>query len=176
MAIALGWTAPAPTAAATDSYTVVTRAYYVSRIGPFRPAENPRLSAAIRAFGTPSRVRLDGGTCRVAWRRIRLRMTFENFGGASPGQTTCTPSVGRAQSFVARGSRFRTVNGLRPGADSSSIPDRHPRAEFQPEGFWALVLATYPFGDSEEPAPVLNALVSDGRVSALAGYIGGAGE
>jgi hypothetical protein len=38
------------------------------------------------------------------------------------------------------------------------------------------VLATYPFGDSEEPAPVLNALVSDGRVSALAGYIGGAGE
>ena len=31
----------------------------MSRIGPFRPAENPRLSAAIRAFGRPSRTRLD---------------------------------------------------------------------------------------------------------------------
>jgi hypothetical protein len=37
-------------------------------------------------------------------------------------------------------------------------------------------LATFPFGDSEKPSPVLSALVTGGGVIALAGYIGGAGE
>jgi len=37
-------------------------------------------------------------------------------------------------------------------------------------------LATFPFGDADEPSPVLNALVAGGRIIALAGYIGGAGE
>ena len=156
--------------------TVVTKGFSVSRIGRFKPSENPRLSSAIRAFGRPSERKLKGSTCRVRWRAIRLQVFFENFGGTRPGQTTCTPSVGRAQSFVARGTRFRTVRGLRVGAASSTIKERHPDAEFQSEGFWALVLATFPFGSSDEPAPVLNALVADGRVSALAGYIGGAGE
>lgn len=162
--------------APASAFTIVTREYQVSRIGPFRPAQNPRLSAAIRAFGRPTSRKLNRSTCRVEWRRLRLRIYFENFGLVAPGQTTCTPSAGNAQSFVARGSRFRTVGGLRVGDRSSSIPAKHPGAEFQPKGFWALVLATFPFGDNEEPAPVLNALVSGGRVIALAGYIGGAGE
>lgn len=168
--------APASASSGTSAFTIVTRDYYVSRIGPFRPAQNPRLSAAIRAFGRPSSRKLDRSTCRVEWRRLRLRITFENFGGALPGQTTCTASVGRAQGFVARGPRFRTVNDLRVDQPSASIPVKHPDAELQPRGFWALVLATFPFGSSEEPAPVLNALVMGGRVIALAGYIGGAGE
>lgn len=162
--------------AASKPFTVATQDFFVSRIGPFRPAENPRLSAAIRAFGRPSTRKLDGGTCRVEWRRLRLRITFENFGGARPGQTTCTPSVGRAQGFVARSARFRTVNDLRVGEPSSVIRAKHPEATFQPKKFWALVSARFPFGGSEEPAPVLKALVAGGRVSALAGYIGGAGE
>lgn len=167
---------PASATAATSAFTIVTRDYYVSRIGPFRPVQNPRLSAAIRAFGRPSSRKLDRSTCRVDWRRLRLRIYFENFGGVRPGQTTCTASVGKAQSFVARGSRFRTVKDLRVGHPSSSIPAKHPDAEFQPAGFWALVLAKFPFGADEEPAPVLNALVTGGRVIALAGYVGGAGE
>jgi hypothetical protein len=44
------------------------------------------------------------------------------------------------------------------------------------DGFWALVTAQFPFGSSDEESPVLRALTKDGRVSALAGYIGGAGE
>ena len=163
-------------AAATRALTIVTRDYYVSRIGPFRPAQNPRLSAAIRAFGRPSSRKLDRSTCRADWRRLRLRIYFDNFGLVAPGRTTCTSSVGRAQSFVARGSRFRTVRDLRVGQPSSSIKLKHPDAEFQPRGFWALVLATFPFGDGDEPAPVLSALVTGGRVLALTGYIGGAGE
>jgi hypothetical protein len=155
--------------------TIVTRDYYVSRIGTFRPAENPLLSAARRAFGRPSLVQLKGGTCVVTWRALRLKINFENFGGASPGQTTCTPSVGRAQSFVTRGRRFRTIAGLRVSQSSSEISRRHPEAVFD-DGFWALVSARFPFGDSDEESPVLSALTRRGRVIALAGYIGGAGE
>ncbi len=167
---------PPPATAAAQPFTVETREFSVSRIGPFRPADDPRLSAAIRAFGRPSTRKLDRGTCRVEWRRVRLRITFENFGGARKGQTACTASVGRAQGFVARGSRFQTVNRLRVGERSSAIRVKHPEAKFQPKGSWALVLARFPFGDNEEPAPVLNALVANGRVTALTGYIGGAGE
>jgi hypothetical protein len=155
--------------------TIVTREYYVSRIGTFRPAENPRLSAARRAFGRPTDVRRRGGTCRVSWRRLRLRIDFENFGGAAPGETTCTPSVGRAQTFVARGTRFRTTKGLRVGQPSSEILEKHPDAVFA-DNFWTIVSARFPFGQSDEESPVLSALTSSGRVSALTGYIGGAGE
>ena len=167
---------PPPTASVSSAITVVTRDYYVSRIGSFLPTRNPRLSAAIRAFGQPSSRKLTRRTCRVEWRRLRLRITFENFGAARPKETTCTPSVGRAQSFVARSPRFRTVNDLRVGQPTSAIRAKHPAAEFQPAGFWAVVLARFPFGDGAAPRPVLNALVSGGRVIALTGYIGGAGE
>ncbi len=165
-----------PAAKQSSGITVVTKGAFVSRLGRFKPSENPLLSSAIRAFGRSSQRKVIGGTCRVRWQSIRLEITFANFGGTRPGQTICTPSVGRAQSFVARGSRFRTVRGLRVGAASSAIQERHADAEFQPAGFWALVLAVSPFGGSEEPSPVLNAFVSDGRVFALAGFIGGAGE
>jgi hypothetical protein len=111
----------------------------------------------------------------VSWRPLRLRIDFENFGGAPPGATTCTPSVGRAQSFVARGTRFRTTEGLRVSQRSSEILLKHPNAIFA-KGFWAIVSARFPFGTSDEESPVLTALTRDGRVSALAGYIGGAGE
>lgn len=155
--------------------TIVTRDYYVSRIGTFRPQKNPLLSAARRSFGRPTQVQLKGRTCRVSWRSMRLRIDFENFGGTLPGETACTPSVGRAQSFVARGTRFRTTEGLRVKQPTSEILERHPSAVFA-GGFWAIVSAQFPFGSSEEESPVLTALPRDGRVSALTGYIGGAGE
>lgn len=43
-------------------------------------------------------------------------------------------------------------------------------------GRWIIVSAVFPFGQSEDESPVLTALTRRGRVSALAGYIGGAGE
>jgi len=160
--------------ASTRSMTIVTRDYYVSRLGPFRATEASRISAAIRVFGRPSARVLNGNFCRVDWRRLQLRIYFANFGGVRPGQTTCTSTVGRAQTFVARSARFRTQKGLRVGDPSSSIRTKHPDAQFHGR-FWALVLAVFPFGD-KEPSPVLSALVSAGRVRTLQGYIGGAGE
>lgn len=160
--------------AAARSFTIRTSNGYVARIGAFRPSRNPLLSSAIRAFGMPSSRVLNRGTCIARWRRLRLKIFFENFGGAPPGATTCTPSVGRAQSFVARGSRFRSWNGLRPGARSSTVQERHPDAEFR-QGAWWLRTAISPFGDNEEYG-VVRALVGSGRVRALSGWIGGAGE
>ena len=162
-------------AAGATSYTIRTSRGYVARIGSFRPSRNPLLSSAIRAFGRPSSRRASGtDVCVVDWSRIRLRVTFANFGLAPPGRTTCSPSVGRAQSFVARGSRFRTWEGLRPGARSSTILDRHRSAVFR-RGSWWLRTATSRFGDGDEYA-VVSAVVGDGRVRAIAGWIGGAGE
>jgi hypothetical protein len=82
--------------------------------------------------------------------------------------------VGLAQSFAARGSRFRSWAGLRPGMRSSRIADLHPYAELR-RGTWWLRTAVSPFG-SESEYPVVQALVSGGRVRALSGWIGGAGE
>jgi hypothetical protein len=160
-------------AQAARSFTIRTSEGYVTRIGGFRPASNPTLASAMRSFGRPS-TRLRRGTCVANWKRLRLRIYFENFGGTAPGETTCTPSVGRAQSFVARGRRFRTWRGLRPGHRSSSITKRHPAAEFR-RGTWWLRTAVSPYGDNSE-YPVVRALIGGYRVRALAGWIGGAGE
>lgn len=164
---------PASSSAATR-HTIRTDGGFVARIGDFRPKRDARLSAAIRAFGQPSSAKGGGNVCTVRWNRLRLKITFANFGLAPPGLTTCSPSVGRAQSFVARGSRIRTWEGLRPGMPSSSVLARHRSAEFR-EGSWWLRIATSPFGDNSEYA-VVGAIVGGGRVRALTGWIGGAGE
>jgi len=165
----------APLAQAQSTFTIRTSQGAVARIGAFHPSRSPTLAAAIRVFGRPSSRRLiTDNSCQVDWRRLRLRIVFANFGGHRPGQTTCTPSVGRAQAFTARGSRFRTSAGLRVGSSSASILRLHPQAEFR-QGSWWLVTAISPFGDESE-YPVVRALIAGGRVRALAGWIGAAGE
>jgi hypothetical protein len=146
----------------------------VTRIGAFSPRRDPTIGAARRVFGRPSALTLRGGSCVVTWRRLGLRIVFANFGGTLPGQTTCTSSVGRAQAFTTRGPRFRTSRGLQVGDPSSRILDRHPDAEFR-EAVWWLVDAESPFGDGGA-YPSLRAVVSGGRVVALGGWIGAAGE
>jgi len=143
-------------------------------VSAFHPSRSPTIAAAIRVFGNPSHRQLTRyNSCLVNSRRLRLRIEFANFGGHAPGQTACSASVGRAQSFTARGSRFRTLAGLRPTSSTSLISDLHPNAELM-RGSWWLVTAISPFGDQSE-YPVLRAIIGGG-VRALAGVIGGAGE
>jgi hypothetical protein len=174
VAVTAALVAAAP-AQAQSSFTIRTSNGLVAGIGAFHPSRSPTLAAAMRVFGSPSSRKLTRyGGCEADWRRLRLRIDFENFGGHRPGLTTCSPSVGRAQSFTARGSRFRTVAGLRVGAGSDSILDRHPSAEFR-DGKWWLVAAVSQVGDGSEYA-VLQATIGGGRVRSLGGPIGGAGE
>jgi len=172
-AITLVPAASAP--AQSSSFTIRTSDGAVTRIGAFHAKRSATLAAAIRVFGRPSRVKLlRDDECRVDWRRLRLRIDFANFGGHGPGQTTCTPSVGLAQTFTARGSRFRTSAGLRVGSPSSAISSIYPSAEFR-DGSWWLVTAFSNIGDPGD-YPVVRAIVGGGRVRALAGGIGAAGE
>jgi hypothetical protein len=53
----------------------------VQAIGDFKPSVNPRLRAAVRAFGPPDRRRGGGEICRVRWNRFGLTIIFQNFGG-----------------------------------------------------------------------------------------------
>jgi len=170
--------APAADAARAKSFAIRASgglAGSVTRIGAFRPRRDPTIRAAQRVFGRPSSRKLGRyGACTVDWRRLRLTIYFENFGGHGPGQTTCTSSVGKAQSVVFRGSRFKTWRNLRVGDSSNTIVERHPSAEFLDRRWW-LTFAVSPFGDESEYAS-LYATVSNGRVNAMKGWIGAAGE
>jgi hypothetical protein len=161
--------------AAVASYTIRTSGGYVARIGAFRTRRDPTIRAATRVFGPPSsRILRGNNACQVDWRRLRLRIYFANFGGTTSGETTCSASVGRAQSFTARGRRFRTWEGLRVGHRSATIIERHPSAEFR-QGSWWLRTAISQIGDEHEHA-VVSAIVSGGRVRILRGWIGAAGD
>jgi hypothetical protein len=164
---------PVATAGAATS-TIRASTDAVSRIGTFQARKDATVGAAVRAFGAPSSRKLEGEGCQVDWRRLKLRIYFANFGGFEPGLTTCSPSVGLAQSFTVRGRSFRTWKGLRPGQHSTSVRKRHPSARFR-RGSWWLRTAKSRFG-SESNYPVVEALVSGGRVRVLRGWIGAAGE
>ena len=146
----------------------------VSGIGPFRPKQDATVAAAIRAFGEPSAKKANGSTCRMRWDTPGLRILFANFGGAAEGKTTCSPDVGRAQSFSATGPDFLSWKGLRVGARRSAISKTHPNATRHRRSWW-LRSAVSPFGTGAKYA-VVKAVVADGRVKALAGWIGEAGE
>jgi hypothetical protein len=164
---------PVATAGATTS-TIRASKDAVTRIGAFEAGEDATVGAAVRAFGAPSSRKPEGEGCQVDWRRLKLRIYFANFGAFEPGLTTCSPSVGLAQSFTVRSRRFRTWKGLRPGDRSRTIRARHPGARFH-RGSWWLRTAQSRSG-SESDSPVVEALVSGGRVRVLRGWIGAAGD
>ena len=162
-------------AAAARTFTVRAGASIVREIGPFRPRRDPTIGAAVRAFGEPSSRRLlSNETCVVKWRRLGLRINFVNLGGAPPGLTTCSDGLGRAQSVVIKGRRFRTWKGLRVGMSREQVLRRHPAAEPRGNKWW-LRTAVSPFGDGSE-YPVLAAVGRAGRIVAFEGWIGAAGE
>jgi hypothetical protein len=142
----------------------------VRAIGDFRPARNPRLRAAIRAYGQTTSRRGGGEICRVRWANIGVRITFQNFGGVD----SCTPSGGRAQKAVVDDDRWRTGKGLRIGNEITRLRRLYPDAQRTPRGF-RLVEGILPFGQPRRYA-VLGARVSGGRVSAFTMFIGAAGD
>ena len=98
-----------------------------------------------------------------------------NFGGHGPDETTCTGTMGKSQSFVVKGPRFRTWNGLQVGDGEDLVALLHPSAELR-RGDWWLRTAFSPIAGGGE-YPVVRASVGPrGRVSALLGWIGAAGE
>jgi hypothetical protein len=143
----------------------------VRAIGDFKPARDPKLGAAIRAYGQPTSRRGGGEVCRVRWAGLGVRITFQNFGGVD----SCEPAGGRAQKAVVSGGRpWRTAKGLRLGDGVARLRNLHPDARRTPRGF-RLVEAILPFGRPVRYA-VLGARIAAGRVSAFTLFIGAAGD
>jgi len=166
--------APADRAAAAASgYTIRAAGFSVYAIGPFRPRRDATIGAAVRVFGEPSsRNSSSPGGCTVRWNALRLKIIFANFG--APNADTCADDIGLAASFTARFGRFRTWKGLRVGGTVASLRHRHPRATRHGRSYW-LKSAVNPYGDGRRSA-VVKASVLNGRVTALKGYIGAAGD
>ena len=174
LAVAAGVAMPSP----ADARSFVVHATgsetgpgVVRSIGDFKPARNPRLGAAIRAFGQPTSRRGGGEICRVRWADLGVKITFQNFGGVD----SCEPNGGRAQKAVVRGDRpWRTRRGLRLDDGAARVRSLYPDAERTSRGF-RLVEGILPFGRPIRYA-VLGARIADGRVSAFTMFVGAAGD
>ena len=148
-----------------------------TRIGTYRPRRDPTIAGAERVFGRSSQRELGRhGDCRVDWRRLGLRITFERLGGPDPGETRCAGNVGQAQWVTVRGRGFRTWKGLRVGHRSATIAERHPSARFVDHVWWLKTARSRDGGGFYEEYPVVTAIVNGGRVTMITGWIGAAGS
>jgi hypothetical protein len=163
------------TAAPASAYTIDVGRLSVSSIGDFRPSRDPSIPAAERVFGpASSRRETSTSSCLVRWKRLRLEITFTSFD--TPGPSRCRGTIGRAQVFKVRGTRFRTWHGLRVGQRERAVQRRHSGAEFR-KGSWWLKTAVSPFGDGDTEYAVLDAKIGpNDRVRVLRGWIGAAGD
>lgn len=176
-AAALALTLAGP--ASARSFTIVAKGSAdsrgtVVRIGDFRVARDPRLRAAIGAFGAPSsrRVAAGGISCRVSWRRLGIKILFANLGA---GRSACKPRLGRAQNAVVNTRRWRTTRGLRVRDRVRRIGRLYPNA-LRTGRFFKLVTGRNVFGTGRGRYAVVGARTSAGRVRALTMNIGAAGE
>jgi hypothetical protein len=143
----------------------------VRAIGDFKPARDPRLAAAIGAWGDPSGKSGGGDFCKVRWAALGIRFTFQNFGAVD----SCQPRHGRAQKGVVSGDRpWRTGKGLRLGDTVARLKRLYPRSRRSRRGF-PLVRAVSPFGRITRYT-VLGARISQGRVSAFTLKVFAAGD
>jgi hypothetical protein len=144
-------------------------------IGPFKPLSDRdgTLRGGIRAFGQPSTITsLGGGVgCDVRWRGLGLAARFAYFGS---GGTACQGAYGRLQRATVTSRAWRTEGGLRVGDPSSTIRKRHPDARFRNRNWWLHTGSSEVGGGGE--FPVLRAVVSRGRVTALTMQVGAAGD
>ena len=174
LAVAAGVAMPSP----ADARSFVVHATgsetgpgVVRSIGDFKPARNPKLGAAIRAFGQPTSRRGGGEICRVRWANLGVKITFQNFGGVD----SCTAAGGRAQKAVVRGDRpWRTRRGLRLDDGVARLQSLYPEATRTSFGF-RLVEGILPFGQPVRYA-VLGTRIAGGRVSAFTMFVGAAGD
>jgi hypothetical protein len=162
--------------AATTPRTIRWTNGKVTSIGAMKTNGSPTLTRAIRAFGTPSRKRLDGRlVCVVDWNALGLRTTFVNLGGSRPGQTTCTAGVGKLQTMTIRGTGFQTQRGLKVGDSTARLRELHPGARRRDRSWW-LATAPNPFGDAGDRMAIVRANTRGGAVSNFVLWIGAAGE
>ncbi len=157
------------------------------------PPSTPTLAGGLKALGRgrlSSQIRTtrgrvsDPASCIVDYRRRRAVLQFTTLGGIPPGSNGC-----RAQrrvylaDAVFSGRRWRTDRGLRVGQRVRRLKRLYPhagspRAPANPvlgrRSYW-LVARISPYGDNQR-VPVLEAVVSNGRVRRLVLHVGAQGD
>ena len=143
----------------------------VLAIGDFKPNRDPRLGAAIDAYGDPSfRRRISTFGCRVGWNALGIKILFANLGGGG----ACDEDLGRSQTARAFGDRWRTAKGLEVGQRLARLRRLYPSASQHGRAWW-LVTAVTRIGETRR-YPVLAATVRDGRVRSFVVEVGAAGD
>jgi hypothetical protein len=170
-----------PAIADARVFSVQVRDGRVFSLGGFHPTRNAYLRAAVRRFGEPTnrRLRYGGTACLVEWRDIGLAMWFGDLSGAG---AACENDGGLADSATIKGRRarpWRTSTRVRIGTPSARVPALNPGAALHGSSWWLATGRTL-IGDCSIPSgcpyPVLEARVTNGRVSSLRAAIGAAGE
>ena len=155
----------APAAAAPGDLVIANSGFGVTVLGPMRPRVDARLQAAVRAFG-PNYVAVGG--CRFSWPAIGLMVRGANFGRGDPCQIVQFVTISGPRSH-----RWRTVRGLRVGNSLGRLRALYPQAT-QHGLTWTVTMALSPL--VHRRVAVIWAVVRGGRVVALRGEVGGAGD
>ncbi len=148
--------------------TIVANRSGLVSLGGFRPRRDARRARVDAAFGFPARER-EGGTCKLRWPDLGLRVDMANFGLGD----RCND--GFAQRAVIAGPagrrRWRTERGLRVGDSLARLRRLYPAASRHGRSWWVVPgrFIGYRIG-------IVSAIVSGGRVTALKVWIGGAGD
>jgi hypothetical protein len=170
--------------ARADDFVIRATPDGVQALGPFALTSSPTLRRAMVAFGRPSsrRTIYQGNGCRVLWRRLGLRIEFDNYGFAGAHKTACTPSVGLAQQAAIGGPnarRWTTAEGLRIGSPLDAVTTLYPGAQAQPDGSWWLITGQTAIGCEGSgtcPSAILSARTDGAAVTSLRAWIGAAGD
>ena len=166
----------AAASAAAAATTIRWKNGAVTHIGDLSLSRTPTIARAGAALGAPTKTRLTSTeTCVVDWTPLALRGNFVNLGGSRPGQTTCSPTLGKLQSAEIRGPALQTQNGLRVGDTLARLRKLHPAARRR-GGSWWLATAPNVFGTPGTRISIVRANIRDGKVSAFVLWIGAAGE
>ena len=131
------------------------------RIGSFAVEKDGSVSAAVAAFGAPTRRAGGRFYCRLTWQRVGLRITFYSVRGGMPCRR------GAFVRAVVTGTAWRTNRALRIGARARSVGRLHRRANRLPAGWWSLATITRRRFDPWRPSPRITARVRAGRVVAF---------
>lgn len=157
--------------ASASALTIRADQYRVTQLGHFHTAGSSSLAHAVNALGKPTGRHPRNGGCLVRWKKLKLRIDFENFGGHNP-----CGRHGQAQSFsIGFEKRWRTSRHLRVGQPVDRLKNLYRHARRHGSEYW-LKSAYSPLGTGGHYA-VLAARTHHLRfVSGFEGWIGAAGE
>jgi hypothetical protein len=122
------WGVPAMAEPANDYLLILD-----SRAGPYRywdsfkKGKPDAYSAALAAFGTPSRFRAEGNLCRVTWRSVGITIGF-----ASQLRPCATQNLFNSAWYglTLFGRRWHNRFGIRVGMTVAEVRKRYPSADF----------------------------------------------